>query len=375
MRATQRDRKVRRAQEKGMLLLTVAVSMLLLVGFLGLSIDVGRAVVTKSETQTFADSAALAATMELDGTMAGLDRARAQAQANVNRWMLETQTFSSIGVSFGTSPNGPWETNPLTGLGYAYSRVSVSAPLPLLFMPYVMGSSGGVVQGPTAMLIVGAPSMNVRAESAGGQVPVTVFREGLFPFSPYAHNSTGPHYGLTPGQRYTLRWAANPRVGQNTCPGDDSAEMIALNDRGGGSERGYIESTSANLIRQTIVDDLQTVELGIGGQVTMTGGAKQSMLDAIITRVRQDADTSSQNYSTYALARRGTGRRLVAAPINTGYPNYTVVQIGAFFLLAESEYNKGGNNPICAEYAGAWLKGAKQKGASEAGAWEVRLVQ
>jgi hypothetical protein len=67
---------------------------------------------------------------------------------------------------------------------------------------------------------------------------------------------------------------------------------------------------------------------------------------------------------------------VVAMPINRGYPSYEVVQIGAFFLRPASSYQQGGNQEWCAEYLGAWVQGAKTKGAMDgSGAYVVRLVQ
>src|SRR5688572_4796540 len=82
--------------------------------------------------------------------------------------------------------------------------------------------------------------------------------EGLFPFSPFWHSNDAPHYGLVPGQQYTLRWAASPRVNQNTCAGDNSQAMIDLAESGGGAERGFIEETSSDNVRQAIIADYQT---------------------------------------------------------------------------------------------------------------------
>jgi len=47
-----------------------------LLGAVGLAVDLGRMYIVKGEAQTFADSAALAAVLELDSTSAGITRAR-----------------------------------------------------------------------------------------------------------------------------------------------------------------------------------------------------------------------------------------------------------------------------------------------------------
>ena len=215
----------------------------------------------------------------------------------------------------------------------------------------------------------------VNANSAAGQEPKTRFKDGLFPFSPYAHTTTGPDFGFITGQVYTLRWASNPRLGSNTCAGDDQQNMIDLAGAGGGSERGYIEATSGDIIRSTIEGDYQTAWRGVGDTVTMTGGAKQAERTSLLVRIGQDTDTTAPNYTSYVSNGTGNGRRIVGAPINTGFPDYTVVQIGAFFLRPTSNYDQGGNSPWCAEYLGAWVQGSRHRGAGNPGAYVVRLTQ
>ncbi len=359
----------RHDRRKGFSLIVTALAIVALITALGLAVDLGRIYIAKSEAQTYVDSAALAASMELDGTVEGILRARATLPTNTNKWNLHTQQFAGATMDFAKEKTGPFEPNPVDPRGYKYVRVEVSVPVPLTFMPMVdlyNTNNGQVSGGPVAMMLM-APTLYVGANSAGGQQLKTHFREGLFPFSPYVHDpNTGPHFGLIPGMRYTLRWAAEPRLhGNNVCTGDAVQSIINLAEAGGGSERGYIESTSSSIIRQAIVYDLQTVFKGIGDAAWMTGGAKQTQRDAIIERVLQDSDAHSETYAEYVLNGTGSGRRIVAVPMNVGNPTYEIKQIGAFFLLRWTEYPQGGNKPFCAEYLGPYMKGSRHKGADE----------
>jgi len=65
--------KHRRKQE-GAVIVTVALSLLLLLGFMGLAIDFGHLFVVRTELQTAMDSCALAAAQELDGQADSLTR-------------------------------------------------------------------------------------------------------------------------------------------------------------------------------------------------------------------------------------------------------------------------------------------------------------
>lgn len=363
---------VRKNKERGFTLITTAVGIVVLIGMVGLAVDVGRIYIAKSETQVFVDSAALAATLELDGTNAGLDRARARVASNPNKWNFNTGSFSGVTTTFAKSTSGPWEETPTDPSGYLYANALVTVDVPVLFL-----SAFRQVNVPGAFVVLSPTfTAGVKSNGASGQELKTRFKDGLFPFSPYAHDDgASPDFGLVPGQLYTLRWASNPRLNNNTCAGDNTQTMIDLAGAGGGSERGYIEETSGDIIRKAIEDDYQTPWRGIGDTVNMTGGAKQTELDALLVRVGQDSDASSPNYEAYASTGTGNGRRLVGAPINTGYPNYTVVQIGAFFLTPAGTYDSGGNSPWCAEYVGPWVQGSKNKGAGNTGAYVARVIQ
>jgi hypothetical protein len=343
-----------------------------MLGMVGLAVDIGRIYIAKSELQIFVDSASLAATWELDGTMEGLERARTRIASNPNQWNFNTSPFSSVTTVFATSSSGPWEEYPATAEGYLYAKAAASVEVPVYFLgPFIATTSG---MGNTAFIVAAtAFTAPVKGNSQAAQQLKTRFRDGLFPFSPYAHNNTGPNFGLVPGQLYTLRWAANPRLGRNTCAGDDVQSMIDLAEAGGGSERGYIEETSAATIRAAIVGNYQTNWLGIGDSVNMTGGAKQTELTALTERLAQDTDTTSPNYTAYVARGTGNGRRMVGVPINAGFPSYQVVQIAAFFLQTSGDYGTGGNAAWCAEYVGPWLQGAPHKAAGGTGAYVVRV--
>jgi Flp pilus assembly protein TadG len=359
-----------KTKTKGSVMLALALCLAGLAAVAAVGVDLGRMYITKGELQTFSDSAALAATLQLDGTTTGLSRARATALANTNEWNLSTTAISNATVAFGKEIDGAFEEAPSNAAGYRYVRVTAAVDLPLTFGMFFRQNGGG---SPPLAFLTAAQTTSVRGTSGAGQIGLSALSEGLFPFSPLAHSTTGPHFGLIPGVQYTLRWASNPRRNQNVCSGDNVDAIITLAEAGGGSERGFIEDTSSSMIRAAIEGDQQTITRTIGEAVTMTGGAKQTMVDSIIARVRQDTDATSASYASYA-AGAGNGRRIIAVPINTGYPLYQIVQIGAFLLLPPTEYTSGGNKPFCAEYVGSYVFGASHKGAAETGVYVARLI-
>jgi hypothetical protein len=376
--AARRGVSQRRREQRGFTLLTAAVSMLVLIGMVGLAVDIGRMYIAKSEAQVFADSASLAATIELDGTQAGIARARARVASNPNKWNFETSTYTNVTTAFATSTEGPWEEYPLIASNVRYARAITTVQVPIYFLSLFTAGKLNVTPSPSGFIAISPNSFTagVRGDSEAGQELQETFREGIFPFSPYAHNNVGPHFGLSIGQEYTFRWGAHAVLNNNVCAGDNDVSTISLSEAGGGSERGYIEETSAAIIRAAIVEDYQTTWRGIGDTVNMTGGAKQTELDAVQERIRQDGNWWSETYQDYVASGLGNGRRVVAMPINSGYPDYIVRQIGAFFLHRADDYHQGGNREWCATYLGPWVQGAKTKGAMDgSGAYVVRLVK
>lgn len=350
---------MKRRGEKGFVLIAAGLCSIAMLGMLGLAIDLGRLYVIKSEIQAYADSAAITAALELDGTAAGIARAQNSVSSNPNRWNLGSAGFSGTQIDFATDASGPWSANPSPADNYRFARIHAEGSVPMYLFPVLGGGS----------------SSTVRAMAVAGQVLKTTFQEGLLPFSPIAHNHAPPDFGFVPGLHYTLRWPSNPRVGVNVCSGDDAEPWVAHAEAGGSSERGYIEENSSAVIRAAIEQNYQTQAITIGGAVTMTGGNKQTQRDSLVNRIYQDTDPVSATYAEYAAANIGNGRRLVAVAINTGHPDYVVLGIGLFFLLVPSEYDAGGNRPFCAEYVGPYVQGSKHKGAGPPGAYVVRLVQ
>ncbi len=178
-----RRRKMSGMGQRGFALLTTGMCCGAMFAVVGLAVDVGRMYSVRNENQAYVDSAALAAALQLDGTTTGFARARDQVTASVNRWNMGTTSFTATTVEFSTSSSGPWAASPFTGTNYVYVRVRNTAAVPVYFMPVISPFY----------------TRNVSALAVAGQIPQTGFSEGLFPFSPLAHNSAGPDFGLAKG--------------------------------------------------------------------------------------------------------------------------------------------------------------------------------
>jgi hypothetical protein len=107
-------------RQKGFILIAMSVCMFLLLAVIGMAFDLGRVYIARNEAQIFTDAASMAAAKQLDGTAAGLNRARSAVSALPNRWNLGTENFSGVVVEF-SADGQQWELQPkdLTALHYA----------------------------------------------------------------------------------------------------------------------------------------------------------------------------------------------------------------------------------------------------------------
>jgi Flp pilus assembly protein TadG len=349
-------------RRRGYILVATALSIPFLLGVCGLSIDIGRMYITKTEAQAFADSASLAAARELDDTSAGITRATNAASTNTDKWRFDTQPFTNVSTTFSTSSTGTFTASPPNPpTGYRFARVEATVDLPMYLIRVLTG-----------------PTSQIRAGAVAGMLAMTSTTGGQFPFSPYTRkgypgavpdNAADP-FGYQVGNDYTLRWGS---PGDRTdCGTDDDAPSLATN----GQIRGYCcVSNSAAEIREAIVS-LNTDPVTIGDNVPMDNGAKNTEMTAIADRVVIDSNTTATTYSSYRSSGTGNGQRVVYVVVNGGPPNYVAIGFAGFFLKRASVYDGlNGNDSACAEYIGAWTAGVTAPAPGGSGAFKLRLFK
>jgi Flp pilus assembly protein TadG len=100
------------ARQQGVIAIVFALMLALLLGFIGLSLDLGRLYNRDLELQAAANAAALAAARQLNGTSAGVAAAISQASSSTASLRYQygqlALTWSDAALSFGTSANGAW---------------------------------------------------------------------------------------------------------------------------------------------------------------------------------------------------------------------------------------------------------------------------
>jgi hypothetical protein len=355
---------------------------------LGLALDLGRVYIAKNETQSFTDTAALAAALALNDTT--FTAAQNAVAANTrNKWNMGTTSFaasdSTVTTEFARAlpanasrPNpDTWSVAPPTAAGYMFARVTASVAVQLYILPAVGTSHAQLV----------------KAASVAGQVPLTSFKSGLLPFSPILHASAAtanPPFGFVVGKSYTLRYPGAATIANSDlCLGDqgDSAFLTVVNRQAPG-ERGFYQDSQESLAAAAVVDGVMKLPVVFPGTITMSGGAMDAALIALNERINFDTDHLSTTYAQYQAnifngKRVGNGFRLVGAPVNAGPvagggPR-DIAGFGGFFLSSSSTnvyYSAGDKSAWCAEFYGVWNKAGQGAGPGTPGvAYASVLVQ
>ncbi|MEG1055877.1 MAG: pilus assembly protein TadG-related protein, partial [Janthinobacterium sp.] len=121
----------RRQGQRGAMLIAFSILLIVVLGFIGLALDVGQVIGRKTELQNLADNAALAAAAELVGTPEGLLAAVTKAKSSaadrsVWRRRMEGAILSDASIRFASAPDAP--------LGEWHAAGSVPDPATALFV-------------------------------------------------------------------------------------------------------------------------------------------------------------------------------------------------------------------------------------------------
>ncbi|MEQ1885875.1 MAG: Tad domain-containing protein [Bryobacteraceae bacterium] len=112
-----------RGKENGFVLIAMSVCIFFLLAVIGLVFDLGRIYITRNEAQVFTDAACMAAANQLDGTAAGVHRARASVASLPNRWNLGSQAFQGVITEFSIDGQH-WESEPKDSSFLRFARVT-----------------------------------------------------------------------------------------------------------------------------------------------------------------------------------------------------------------------------------------------------------
>lgn len=218
-------------------MLTVAMMLLFLLGFMGIALDLGRLFIVKTELQTAMDSCALSAAQELDGTpgaspVDSISRAKnaGRAAANLNSVNLQSANWDGKGqvtdadITF-RDANFSVTTDPVAA---KYADCEHVQPGVRMWLLQAMGVFHGDTGAFPAVRDVAARAVATRS-SAQTTCPVPV---ALKPKLCGGVQCPGPNYGFTTGEWVTLIMAAsgatNGEIGWANLDGsNDAAETVA----------------------------------------------------------------------------------------------------------------------------------------------------
>jgi Flp pilus assembly protein TadG len=185
-------RGVRR--ERGSVIVTVAMALLFLLGFIGIAMDFGHLFVVKTELQTAADSCALAAVKELDGGSNAITRATnvGKAVGNLNKVNFQGASagFVDADITFSSALTGVYSrTEPVATAKYAKCSSSKLNMRPWLLQTLSAVTGNVSFKANQSVLAVGVATRSP-AQSACA-IPVQI--------NPKA-GGAAPNYGYTPGE-------------------------------------------------------------------------------------------------------------------------------------------------------------------------------
>ncbi|MFN7933614.1 MAG: TadE/TadG family type IV pilus assembly protein [Bryobacteraceae bacterium] len=369
---------VKRPKQRGFVLVTMGIAAFALLGTLGLAVDLGRTFIAKNETQAFVDAAAISATTQLDGTLAGITRAQTAVANTTNAWNLHSTSITNYTVKFATTSAGPWVAAPNPATGYVYSQVQATVPLKLYFLPGIVNQN----------------SQNVVSLAVAGQVVENAFGRGVGPFTAVAPDRSAPNFGFDVGDRYTIQWpqynstrsgcsVANPArcFIRDPCEDDPRSTLSSVVDNWGSSTNGYWGYQSASDVRSLVLDLMQAMPLSVGQTIPMSNGNMAVEGVALDQRVNQDLDTVNNVVADYVANPVHNGRRLLPLPVVVPTPDATaeVVGFAAFLLISNGTpsnyYTHGaGNEAFCAIYAGPYVQGSTNPGSGSTGSYRIKLV-
>lgn len=220
--------RARRGQ-RGAVIITACLMLLLLLGFMGFALDFGRLFIVKGELQTAMDSCALSAAQELDGLPNAIVRARSAGTtaANLNRVNLQSGDWDGKGQVSDTS---------FTFRNAAYGITTVDADAKYaecqhiqtdvrMFLLQALGAFTGETGTFPANHDVAAGAVATRGHSQTTcPIPVAL--------RPKTAGAPAPDYGYVPGEWITLLMAQrtdqNGYIGWANLDGSNNAnETVA----------------------------------------------------------------------------------------------------------------------------------------------------
>jgi hypothetical protein len=260
-------------RQRGVFLVTVAIALLFLIGFVGIAVDLGHLFIVKTELQTALDSCSLAAAQELDGRSDAINRARGvgKTAGNLNRVNFQSVTWSDKGTIVDgdiTFKDASYvDTTDSTNARYVECRHTQAGVD--IWLLKVMAAFSGASNSYAATQDVGAVAVATRASAQTTcPLPLALKPKG---------GGSAPNYGFQVGEWVTLYGNKVPgsgEMGWYNLDGSSSASNTRnqLQNPSCGTKVGDVLGTPG---AQTSIDTVWNYRFGIYKQPLDTTDATQ----------------------------------------------------------------------------------------------------
>lgn len=249
-RPTRSNIAVRLNRQSGAIAIMAAFALIIIIGFFGLALDLSRVQNRKVELQSVADTLALTAAMELNGTAQGIEAALAKAAERLNgtvagalsyQYGTRTLTWSDDAIQFAATPDGPWDrasgargrTNSLL-----YARADTGG----------LAGAHGIVETFFARIFTDLSLVSVDAHAVAGRSGLAVTPLGICAVRPEQshrdHHGELEEYGFRRGVSYDLM-----QLGPDS---DQPPRVYLIDPRGGAATEATAEIAAPYVCTGTI---------------------------------------------------------------------------------------------------------------------------
>jgi hypothetical protein len=231
-----------RTRQRGAVIVTTALFLLFLLGFMGIALDFGRLFIVKTELQTAMDSCALAAAQELDGTADALIRATSAGKTagNLNKIHFQGAAAGLIDeeITFSDTLIGTYSHTftPVANARYAKCAHTKSGMAPWLLQAMTAFSGNAAYAANQSVFALGV------ATRASAQTSCAI------PVQINPKNSTPPNYGFVPGEWIPTVYDEDPGTSDPT-PGSFGWANLDGNTRSGEELKTELQGTGVCNLR------------------------------------------------------------------------------------------------------------------------------
>lgn len=244
-----------RGNSSGQLLVLTSISLIALIGFAAIAVDIGYMYTTRRAMQTAADAAAIAGANALQSTNNANYQQAASDVATLDGF---SNGQNGVVVTVGTPTSGPYSGNA------SYVQVSISRAVPTFFLR-----------------VLGLNTLNVAAQAVAGTVP-----------------GTGCIYALDPSKSGALSLTGNFTINASCGVIDDSSSSSALSASGIGTVNTAYTGVAGNYSSSGIITFTPTPQTSIAPAMDPLGGVAAPTVGTCT----QAASTNSGSYSYSGIA-------------------------------------------------------------------------